>query len=445
LKESKRKIYGEIEAAAHLQLVDVAANVQRIYIGYSGGVDSHVLLHACAALPEFKAKITAVYIHHGLQFEADEWAIHCAKIAEKLGVAFLMQRVYAHPNSGESPEEAARNARYAAFKNLINENDVLLIAQHREDQLETVLLQLFRGSGLRGLAGMPEKTPFGDGELLRPLLNISKETINIYAAEHQLNWIEDPSNQSTIYDRNFLRREIIPHLKQRWQSLDKTVARAATHCAEAQTVISNFAQTQFETVFNLLDNTLNILALQTYSPSEQRLIVRQWFDFLDLKMPSHNFVQRILNDVMAARVDSSPILTGHGVNIRRYRTKLYAMTHVLTGFEWCEWEHEKTTLTLSNQQILAIQSADCGISHAVWHAATITVKMRRGGETLALPNRDGHHELKKLFQEANIPPWQRENMPLIYLNGELAAVGNLWIAAAFFTEKMSACVKIVCE
>jgi len=404
----------------------------RIYIGYSGGVDSHVLLHACAAIPEFKKKITAVYIHHGLQKEADDWAIHCQQISEILGVDFLIKHVDAVATQGESPEEAARNVRYNAFEQLIAANDALLIAQHREDQLETVLLQLFRGSGLKGLAGMPEKMQFGNGWLLRPLLNISKEMINDYATQNQLQWIEDPSNQSSVYDRNFLRQEIIPHLKQRWSSLDKTVARAAKHCAEAQILQHKIVKTEFETVFNTDDETINISKLLTYSLIEQRLILRQWFENLDLKMPSQDFVQRILDDVIAARTDSSPMLAGQSVTIRRYRTKLYAMTHALTGFETCYWMPENTTLTLSNQQTLTVVLSDCGISREFWHNAKITVRMRQGGEKIALPNRAGHHDLKKLFQEVGIPPWQREIIPLIYLNDKLAAVGNLWMASEFY-------------
>ncbi|MDD2863812.1 MAG: tRNA lysidine(34) synthetase TilS [Methylococcales bacterium] len=316
MKNSRLKIQHQIL----LQLQQCRA-LNRIFIGYSGGVDSHVLLHACAAISEFKNQITAVYIHHGLQKEADEWAIHCEKTAVNLDVSFLQIRVSANAKRGESPEEAARNARYDAFKNLIGENDVLLIAQHREDQLETVLLQLFRGSGLKGIAGMPEKTAFAKGHLLRPLLNIGKDEINSYALENKLAWIEDPSNQSTIYDRNFLRQDIIPKLKQRWQSLDKTVARTATHCAEAEVLISNLAQTQFQTVLNE-DNSLDILKLLTFSEIEQRLILREWFAFLNLKMPSQDFLQRILNEVVFARMDRHPILHKKGVTICRKKNTL---------------------------------------------------------------------------------------------------------------------------
>jgi tRNA(Ile)-lysidine synthase len=298
-------------------LLEKFSSLNRIFIGYSGGVDSHVLLHACASLLELKSKITAVYIHHGLQKEADEWAIHCQKIASDLDVSFLEIRVNVSADSRESPEEAARNARYNAFKTLIAENDVLLMAQHREDQLETVLLQLFRGSGLKGLAGMPDKMPFGAGQLCRPFLNISKAEINAYALENELIWIEDPSNQSLIYDRNFLRHEIIPKLKQRWQSIDKTVARAATHCAEAENLISKTAQLKFETVFNVDDKTLNIPKLLNFSEAEQCLILRQWFEFFGLRMPSHDFLQRILNEVIGAKSDRHPILHKKGVTVSR--------------------------------------------------------------------------------------------------------------------------------
>lgn len=311
----------QIQQQILLQLQKYQA-LNRIFIGYSGGVDSHVLLHACSTLLEFKKQITAVYIHHNLQKEASDWAIHCQKTAEDLGVSFLVVHVDADSKRGESPEEAARNARYDAFKNLIGENDVLLIAQHREDQLETVLLQLFRGSGLKGIAGMPEKMAFAKGHLLRPLLNIGKDEINFYALENKLAWIEDPSNQSTIYDRNFLRQDIIPKLKQRWQSLDKTVARTATHCAEAEGLISNIAQTQFQTVFNT-DNSLDIVKLLRYSPVEQRLILREWFAFLNLKMPSQDFMQRILDEVVFARIDRHPILHKKGVTICRKKNTLF--------------------------------------------------------------------------------------------------------------------------
>lgn len=316
MKNSTSKIQNEI-----LTTLAQFSQITRILIGYSGGIDSHVLLHACAGIEKLKPKITAVYIHHGLQHEADDWAIHCEKTAKDLDVEFLTFRVNAHSKRGESPEEAARNARYEVLKNSLSENDVLLIAQHQEDQLETVLLQLFRGSGLKGLAGMPQKIIFGKGQLSRPLLNISKDEITAYALENQLAWIEDPSNQSTIYDRNFLRCEIIPKLKQRWQSLDKTVSRTAVHCAQAQNLISEMAQIELNTVLNK-DNSLHIPSLLTYSQTKQQLILREWFAYLNFRMPSQDFLQRIINEVIFAAIDRHPILHKKGVTVTRQKSKL---------------------------------------------------------------------------------------------------------------------------
>ena len=224
-------------------------HADRLYLGFSGGVDSHVLLHLCASIASLNAKLVAIYVHHGLQVEADFWAEHCQRTCEALGVACQIVRVNAQPIQGQSPEEAARNARYDALKAFVQSNDVLLIAQHREDQLETVLLQLFRGSGLKGLSAMPACIPFGSGTLLRPLLDVSKQAINSYAIAHELSWIEDPSNLSSDYDRNFLRNEVLPLLKQRWPAVDKTVSRSAKHCAEAQSLISVQAKAAFLEVF----------------------------------------------------------------------------------------------------------------------------------------------------------------------------------------------------
>lgn len=413
------------------------------FIAYSGGVDSHVLLHLCASIKRLKDKITAVYVHHGLQAEAESWAPHCEKTAEDLGVDFLVLRVKAIALPGESPEEAARNARYTALKSLMDINDVLMIAQHREDQLETVLLQLFRGSGLRGLSGMPEMMPFGQGIMLRPLLNVSKQAINDYARAHALNWVEDPSNQRNDYDRNFLRNEVVPLLKQRWQSIEKTVARSAKHCAEAQILISALADELFAQVFNKNDQTLCISKLQENAYTQQQLIIRHWFQSLVLKMPTQAFIKSLLTQVLAARKDSDPVLSGQGYCVRRYRDKLYCLKQATTeARQDIIWPAGQSSLTVANDEILSCAPSSAGILREQWHNSTIVVKFRSGGEKICLPGRKGHHPLKNLFQEAGIPPWERQIIPLVYLNSELAAVGDKWISAAFYREKKDACISL---
>lgn len=416
---------------------------QRLYIAYSGGVDSHVLLHCCASINQLKDKITAVYVHHGLQAEAEVWAGHCEKTAKDLGVEFLTLRVNAKAAPGESPEEAARNARYAALKSLINVDDMLLLAQHREDQLETVLLQLFRGSGLRGLSGMPERAVFGPGIMLRPLLDTSKQAIRDYADAHHLSWVEDPSNQSNDYDRNFLRNAVAPLLKQRWPAIDKTVARSAKHCADAQLLVDEVADELFAVVFNPADKTLCISRLTEHHSHQQQLIIRHWFMYMGLKMPAQAKVERILNEVVAAAGHRDPVLSGQGYSIRRYRDKLYCLQHSKHESPLdLVWPSGRSSIKTAYEQTLTCAPSSKGILREQWQNAKVEVRFRRGGEKIRLPGREGRHSLKNLFQEAGVPPWERDATPLIYLDDTLAAVGDKWIDSAFYCEQTQGCISL---
>jgi tRNA(Ile)-lysidine synthase len=418
----------------------------RLYIGFSGGIDSHVLLHLCAEINSIKDKITAVYVHHGLQEQADYWSEHCQMIAEKLGLGFLALTVDAKATKGESPEESARNARYQAFQSLIEVNDVLLIAQHREDQMETVLLQLIRGSGLRGLSGMPEQALFGKGKLLRPLLHVSKLAIIEYAKKYNLHWVEDPSNQEQDFNRNYLRHEILPKLKQRWPSVDRTFARSARHCADAQQIISELLEELFSSVYHPEDQTLNLITLETMPSNRKNWLLRRWFEILGLKPPSQALLQTIIDQAVCARIDANlEIRTQHHC-IRRYQNKLFCIvSHKLSNaFISCSWPAD-TKLVTSNGYCLSIRNSSSGICSALWNNSAVTVKTRSGGEKIKLLGRKGHHDLKKLFQEAGIPPWERDIRPLIYLNQRLAAVAGLWIDEWAWSEGPDACYQLKWE
>ena len=426
----------------HLKLIEqvkqklLSLQVEQIFVGYSGGIDSHVLLHICAQIPEFKNRLLAVYVHHGLQTIADDWAMHCQATAQQLGVKFMMLSVNATAAKGQSPEEAARNARYSALQSLMTANTALLIAQHREDQLETVLLQLFRGCGLKGLSGMPEQMLFGQGILLRPLLHVAKHTIENYAVDHQLHWVEDPTNNTNHFDRNFLRLDVLPLLKQRWPALDKTVARSAQHCADAVLQLDKLAAQWFLLVFDNDTKTLQISKLRAFAIEEQHYIIRSWFDVLGLRMPTKNAIERILNEVVIADEDRQPELQVQDVLIRRYQDRLYCLQKKMV---LCPstliWPKQTDILSINTTQYLQINAAHSGITAEKWrHAKKIEVRFRQGGEKIRLPGRNGTHTLKKLFQENHIPPWQRELIPLIYLDNQLAAVGEHWISADVYTD-----------
>lgn len=417
----------------------------QVFVAFSGGIDSHVLLHLCASSAALKNKLTAVYVHHGLQKQAGQWAKHCEVIARQLSVTFRILSVDARQKPGESPEETARNVRYQALQTLLDENDVLLLGQHREDQLETVLLQLFRGAGLPGLAAMPEKTVFGTGSMLRPLLDISQQEIKAYADEYKLNWIEDPSNLQNDFDRNYLRNEIIPLIKQRWPAVDKTVFRSARHCAQAQQFITGQTESMFAAVYNAQDGTLSIAELNKLGDYEQTLVLRMWLYKTGQKMPPEQLISQVMREFMLSRQDGNPQLQWRPYTLRRYKDRLYCLPTIsnIDRSQNLVWAPGLTLLHLPNNGSVEIVPASSGINAELWQKATeIEVRYRQGGESIYLPGREGQHQLKKLFQEAAIPPWERENVPLLFLNGRLAVIGNYWVSAEFYAEQAEvACLK----
>jgi tRNA(Ile)-lysidine synthase len=410
------------------------SEINEIYIAYSGGMDSHALLHLCSSIQELRPKITAVYIHHGLQIEADKWDKHCKSVALALDVQFNCLTVNAQKEAGQSPEEAARNARYGALKPLLGKNDVLLVGQHSNDQMETVLLQLFRGAGLQGLSGMPKTSPFGKGKMQRPFLTHAQKEIREYAEKHQLLWVEDPSNQCDDFDRNFLRNQIIPQLTQRWQGLDKTISRSARHCASNQALIDDIARQLLGTLFDSEDQTLNVTQLLALSLDKQSLVIRQWFKKKQLRMPTEKNVQIIINEVALAKPDAMPEIKIQKHSIRRYKEKLYCLSGEVCPRKEGEWLKELTQFKLDDEKILILTDAPVGIPKNIWDNATVSVNYRKGEEKIKLPGREGRHTLKKLFQEKMIPPWERNTIPLIYINGHLAAISEHWISADFYSD-----------
>ncbi|NJA07113.1 tRNA lysidine(34) synthetase TilS [Methylococcaceae bacterium WWC4] len=417
--------------------------VGRLYVAYSGGVDSHVLLHLCARQPDWQAKLCGVYVDHRLQAESTAWGTHCRRQCEALGVEFLLLTVDASAAPGESPEAAARRARYAALADLLDRDDVVLAAQHREDQLETVLLQLFRGAGVAGLAAMPRISPLGRGSLVRPLLKVGKAEVLVYARQQGLVWIEDPSNATNDFDRNFLRNQVLPLLKQRWPGLDKTVARSAELCGEAAECLDEWAEAQLAAVSGLDRGELAIDQLPV-AASRRRLLIRQWLARNGLRPPSRAITEAILAQVVDARGDANPQLCYQGALIRRYRKRLVcvpAHPAVRTHGE-VVWPDNAQQIELGGGCRLSKEVSVDGIAQALWDRASVTVRFRRGGEKLKLPGRGGRHSLKKLYQAAGTPPWEREWRPLIYLDGRLAAVAGLWVAEWVSGSKNEPCYRV---
>ncbi|WP_246585385.1 tRNA lysidine(34) synthetase TilS [Thiorhodospira sibirica] len=384
-------------------------------LAYSGGLDSHVLLHAMQLLAQHDASLSlqAVHIHHGLNPQADHWVEHCQQICAALEVPLTVQRINARPSTGYSLEDFARRQRYQLLAKALPPGAGLLLAQHQDDQAETLLLQLLRGAGLAGLASMAPWQPFAQGFMARPWLEVSRSTLAQYAHTHQLRWIEDDSNQDTRFDRNYLRHEILPRLQQRFPGTVATLARAAKHQAQAQDLLGELARRDLDSVRALTPGQLSIAGLRLLKPARQVNALRYWLHEKGLPMPPQARLHSGLAQLLTARHDASPHITWEGAELRRYRDTLYAMPPLAP-------HDPRISLPWDGQSVLRLETLNLCLTPAELPALTpplrpdetLWVRFRQGGETLPW---QGHTQsLKKRFQAAGIPPWERERIPLIY-------------------------------
>lgn len=416
------------------QLITPYNNATYLWVAYSGGSDSHVLLHAIASLrSQITPEIKAIHINHGLSPFANEWEQHCKVICENLSVPYTAIPVKVIPDK-TSPEEAARHARYTEWAKLIKKNEVILLAHHQDDQAETVMLQLLRGAGVKGLAAMPEQQSFFHGTLSRPLLEFTREELLSYALEHGLNWIDDPSNFDTDFDRNFLRHEVIPLMQTRWPSLKKTLSRTATHQADAQKLLNVLAEQDWQQIKeNKQIKTSELLKLDI---KRQRNVLRYWLATVcDVSLPDTVHLQRILSEVLTAADDAVPEVIWKGGEVRRYQGLLYAQKMLLpvSNIGELSWLDLGQNLPLldGGSALYAKAVIGAGLSQLKLKNSNITVKYRHGGETCRPIGRGQTHQLKKLFQEWQIPPWRRSTVPLIFVDEQLAQVVGYTLCEPF--------------
>ncbi|RJG10147.1 tRNA lysidine(34) synthetase TilS [Pseudomonas cavernicola] len=391
-------------------------------IAFSGGLDSTVLLHLLARLAKREAlpPLSAIHIHHGLQAAADAWPQHCQKVCADLGVPLQVRHVQVATSA--SLERAAREARYAAFIESLADAEVLLTAQHRDDQAETLLFRLLRGAGVRGLAGMPNSRPLGRGWLLRPLLECSRAELEAYAHEQGLSWVEDPSNHDTQFSRNYLRHQVLPQLTAHWPQAVVTLARSAAHLREAQGLLDELAEldlagAQTPSAFPWLPlPSLALEPLLALSAARQRNALRHWLAPLTLLPDSEHWAG--WEDLRDAAVGAAPIWRLAQGELRRADGRLWW----LSG-DWLQkdpqalpWRDCKQPLTLPGNGCLRLQGRG--------PTGELQVRYRQGGEVLLLPGR-GHRDLKRLLNEARLPAFVRGRLPLLYCADELLAVANL--------------------
>jgi tRNA(Ile)-lysidine synthase len=372
-------------------------NATTWHIAFSGGLDSTVLLHLLAHLAKTQSlpTLNAIHVHHGLQAAADAWPEHCRSVCAALGVPLQVVRVQVQP--GASLERAARDARYHAFTETVQANEVLLTAQHRDDQAETLLFRLLRGAGVRGLSGMPRQRPLGKGHLLRPLLDVTRAELEAYASEQGLSWVEDPSNEDRQYSRNYLRHQVFPALASRWPQAVATMARSAAHLSEAQALLDDLADIDLSLASTVSDfdwlglPSLELAALEKLSVARQRNALSRWLE-PRTRLPDSDHWSG-WEDLRDATGDARPIWRLAGT-----------------------WLDPALPLVLPGNGVLTLSGKIPD--------GPVQIRYREGGEVMGLPNR-GHRDLKRLLNENAVPSFVRGRLPLLYKDGQLLAVANL--------------------
>lgn len=396
-------------------------------VGFSGGLDSTVLLHALAASPRVRERgLRAWYVHHGLHPGADDWARHCAEFCAALGLELTVSRVSVAQTGGDGPEAAARRARHAAFEAGLGEGEILALAHHLDDQAETLLLRLLRGSGPDGLASMRAWRDCGRGRLWRPLLNLPREALQAYALNHRLSWIDDPSNKDDRFDRNFLRHRVMPLLRERWPQANAAFARSAHLSDEATRLLESEDALALAQVRSLDPQALSRSALLALPRARRARVLRRWIAELGLPPLPARGVARIESEVLPARADAAAEFAWNGAQVRAWRDLLHAQSPrpALPPHWRTAWDG-RAALELPHGGQWRLQGTD-GFELPV-HAHT-----RGGGERIVLPGRSHAHALKHVLQQLGVPPWERERLPLLSTaSGELCAVGDLIYGANF--------------
>ncbi|CAI3795010.1 tRNA lysidine(34) synthetase TilS [Rheinheimera sp. MM224] len=392
--------------------------LNQLVLGLSGGLDSMVLLELCHQLTQSCAiKLKAVYIHHGLSANADQWADFCQQQCLTRHIAFEMQKVQLNPAANiEAQARAARYSALAAF--VVSPQTALLTAHHADDQLETLLLALKRGAGPAGLSGIAALQPFASGWLLRPLLEFSREQLEVFAQQQLLEWIEDESNNDSRFDRNFLRLQVMPLLQQRWPAFRQNALRSVSHIQQQQQFVEKQLQQLLPTVMHGAELDLKLLITQDLAT--QKLLVRRWLALKGLN-PSADWLERFFSELMGAKADAQPLLELDAYQIRRFANKAYItqVTEAPQAGVFLELKPGQQLNTITGQFLLNRENMGTPLLitndplYLVF--GLFSLPFKPAGERQS-------KELKQWLKLWSIPPWQRLQLPVLVQNNQVVAV-----------------------
>lgn len=413
---------------------------RKLCLAYSGGLDSTALLAALAALrPRAGFALRALHIDHGISPQSAQWARAAVRRARALGVPCARHTLAIARVRGESLEAAAREARYGALAGQMRRGELLLTAHHHEDQLETVLLALLRGSGVRGLAAMSAITPWAGSLLLRPLLPVAREQLQHYLRRRGLDWSEDPSNADERFDRNYLRHAVLPLMRERWPAVAVTVSRSAAHLAEARGLLEQLASASLRDARD--GAALRVSALRRLGLPQRRNAVREWIAERGLAPPDQRRLREICGPMLAARADALPRVRWRDGELRRYADRLFAFAATANGHaslgaagsaqsapESWDWQAQPW-LALAGGGALGLVRERHGDVRLERLPRLLGVRRRSAGERLQ--GTGGRVALKDLLQAQGVAPWERAAVPLVTHGPRIIAVGDLWLDPAY--------------
>lgn len=411
------------------QLVTSRPDISRWLVAYSGGLDSTVLLHSLVRVMgdlNLSVPVIAIHVHHNLSPLADDWLAHCGSTCAALEIGFIGERVELN-SPGGSLENAAREARYAAFEKYLQAGDGLLMAHHLDDQAETLLLRLMRGSGPGGLAAMAPERPLAEGTLFRPWLSTSRAEIEVQAASFGLSWIEDDSNQSREFDRNYLRHEVMPLLQQRWPGFAERWHQSAHLCRQSQELINQVAAQDLQRAAPRAERkgySLDQRVLNSLDTFRRGNVLRFWLEGLGIDLPDAAQLNQIEAQLFLDRSDTRAVVSWGRNRLSCHRQRLYcfeaARRPVPQALPWSGSE----PLIWGDWQLTLVAVDEGGFAIA---PSGFTVRQRSGGERCQPQWRQHSQTLKKLLQESGLEPWLRDQVPLLQVGGEIVAVGDLWV------------------
>jgi tRNA(Ile)-lysidine synthase len=439
-----RSAPADLAARVAAQLGKIVRRSTRLVVGLSGGIDSVVLLDCLQrAARKRRLRISALHIDHRINPNSASWAKFCRRLCRERGIPFECAKV--DVVRGDSLEAAARAARYAVYSR--QQCDYVVLAHHRDDQVETFLLQLLRGAGVKGLAGMPlarmadggwrmakERPSVASRQspiIVRPLLDVTRAEIAEYAKRYGLKWIEDESNSDIHFRRNFLRHEVLPVVERRFPGYRATVARAARHLAEAAGVLDEVAAA--DAAGQIADGSLAVQALRRLPRARARNLLRYFLDRRGVSMPGAERLEEALRQVLGAKGDAKVAIGLKEAELRRFAGRIYVVhaIDVPAGFHR-RWRGERRMdLPELGGTLEFERGAGRGIGAARLRGAAITVRLRQGGERLQPDCRRPRRSLKNLLQEAGVAPWLRERLPLIYHGEDLVGVPGVGVECAY--------------